>query len=80
MGARKTVRSRTSKRNQKEELTMNKEQLYAAIDEYEGGFVGTLSEIQEWMEDKNISLSSCELYEVGRKVEVFLSIVVTPED
>ena len=59
---------------------MSKEQLYAAIDNYEGGFVGTLNEVQEWMENKNISLSSCEFYEVRRKVSVFLSVIATPED
>jgi len=58
---------------------MNKEPLFAAIDEYEGGFVGTLNEVQEWMENKGIALSSCEFYEVGRKVSVFLSVMTTPE-
>ena len=46
---------------------------YAAISEYEGGFVGTLPEIEEWMAERNIDLHQCKFWELGKEVRIVLA-------
>jgi len=46
--------------------------MYAVICEYNGGYVGTLSEIEEWMGDNDVVLSNCRFWELGSEVNVRL--------
>jgi hypothetical protein len=50
------------------------EQKYVAISDFEGAFVGTFSEIEEWMQEISVSILECEFYELGSKVKVGLGI------
>jgi hypothetical protein len=46
---------------------------YAVISEYEGGFVGTLPEIEEWMMKHDIYLHQCGFWELGEEVRIGLA-------
>jgi hypothetical protein len=46
---------------------------YAVISEYEGGFVGTLPEIDEWMAQHDINLYQCKFWELGKEVRIVLA-------
>lgn len=48
---------------------------YACNNEYQGGVVGTLREIQEHMDDHGWSVGDCEFYELGDKVQVGLKVI-----
>jgi hypothetical protein len=53
---------------------MNKKvKVYAVISDYEGGFVGTLSDIEEWMMKHDIGLCQCKFWEVGEEVRIVLA-------
>jgi hypothetical protein len=46
---------------------------YAVTLKYKDGFVGTLSEIEEWMEKHNINLHQCGFWELEEEVHIDLA-------
>lgn len=53
---------------------MKEDKLYVVKSEYDGAFVGTLEEITEHLDSEVWSLSYCTFYEIGKEVEVFLTV------
>jgi len=43
--------------------------LYAVIDEYKGGYVGTIDEILEWLVENDCGYGEQKFYEVGKEVQ-----------
>lgn len=42
--------------------------LYAVIDEYEGGFVGTMEQIVDWLIDRGCTHGQQKFYTIGEEV------------
>lgn len=52
---------------------MSKKQ-YVCDNEYEGAFVGTLQEIDEWLCETGYTPRNCTFYELGEKVNICLAV------
>jgi len=51
--------------------------LYVCHNEHNGGsFIGTISEIQEFIFENEWDFNSCEYYELGKKVKVTMNLKV----
>lgn len=48
--------------------------LYAVIDEYKGGYVGTVDAILEWLEENNCGYGEQKFYEVGQQVQLEIKL------
>jgi hypothetical protein len=54
---------------------MNKDgTTYAVVNEYGGGYVGNLSEIEEWLNQENLCLGDCRFWKLGEEVSVRLEV------
>lgn len=47
---------------------------YVVFDEDEEAFVGTLKDIQIWLEEKDLHLAEVSIYRLGSKVNLVLAV------
>lgn len=48
---------------------------YVCDNDYDGAFVGTLNEIDEWLASNGQTPANCSFYEIGKEVRVGLSVL-----
>jgi len=51
------------------------EPMYAVLNEYQGGFLGTLYQIEDWLIKNELSFQDCKFWELGDEVSVKLEVV-----
>ena len=50
------------------------ENKYVCKSEYEGSYVGTLEEINDWLSEESILFNDCIFYRLGKEVTVKLAL------